>query len=421
MALAWPGRTESWTSVILPALSPFIALASVVSIRNVSVPVLLALPVGVMVMLSRRWFCRYGCPVGLLQETLERFPRPANLFRRRGRHERSDVGRGLKRCPATADERARDPRVPTAGHAEGPRPWPRWPALGQWLALLTFGGAVVGYPFFLWLDPLAVFNGFLNSWRQPIALASLLTGLGLPLLLVLERVAPRLWCQRICPLGATQDLLAWPRRRLQLAQRCADPQRVSGNVGANSGRRWFLAASAGAASALVLRNVRADKVSVLRPPGSLEEQRFTGVCVRCGNCAQACPPKIIQPDLGDGGLPGLLAPRLRFDQDYCREDCHRCNEVCPSGAIARLSLADKRRRVIGRARVDLTVCLLAQGRECTACIQKCPYQAIAMKSADGGFSNEPDVILARCNGCGACEAVCPTSPERAIRVHPRAG
>jgi ferredoxin len=89
----------------------------------------------------------------------------------------------------------------------------------------------------------------------------------------------------------------------------------------------------------------------------LEEQRFTGVCVRCGNCAQACPSKIIQPDFGDGGLPSLLAPRLHFDRDYCREDCHGCNEVCSSGAIPRLSLASKRRRVIGRARVDLTVCL----------------------------------------------------------------
>jgi len=379
--LAWPGREESGTSVILPALSPFIALASAISVRTVSVLALLALPVVGMVMLYRRWFCRYGCPVGLLQEFVA---------------ELRDRARGV-----------------------GPRRRRfRWPVLGPWLVLLTFGGAGVGYPFFLWLDPLAIFHGFLNCWRAPIVLSTLLTGLGLPVLLLLDVVAPRLWCQHLCPLGATQDLLAWPRRRLQLSQRCADLDSVNSTIQTNPGRRWFLATCAGAAGALALRAVRAESAPVLRPPGSLDEERFTGVCVRCGNCAQVCPSKIIQPDFGDGGLPGLLAPRLRFDRDYCREDCHRCNEVCPSGAIARLSLIDKRRRVIGRARVDLTLCLLAQGRECTACIQKCPYQAIAMTSADGGFSNEPQVILDLCNGCGACEAVCPTHPQRAIQVHP---
>ena len=426
MALAWPERTESWTSVILPALSPFIALASAFSLRDVSVLGLLALPVAVMVMLDRRWFCRYGCPVGLLQEFVEQLRNPATVVGpRRRRFFRADLGRGLTLCPASPDEAARKAHVTATDLAEGARsnrawPWLRWPALGPWLVLLTIGGAVVGYPLFLWLDPLAIFNGFLNSWRQPITLTTLLTGLGLPVLLLLDLVAPRLWCQRICPLGATQDVLAWPRRRLQLSQRCADLDSVNSAVQANTGRRWFLATCAGGVGALALRAVRAENAPVPRPPGSLDDWRFTGVCVRCGNCAQVCPAKIIQPDFGDGGLPGLLAPRLRFDRDYCREDCHRCNEVCPSGAIARLSLIDKRRRVIGQARVDLTVCLLAQGRECTACIQKCPYQAIAMKSADGGFSHEPQVILDRCNGCGACEAVCPTRPERAIEVHVRA-
>jgi ferredoxin len=82
-------------------------------------------------------------------------------------------------------------------------------------------------------------------------------------------------------------------------------------------------------------------------------------------------------------------------------------------------LEHKRRHVIGQAVVDLDLCQLAQGRECTACIQKCPYQAVVMHSADGGFSNEPRVVLDRCNGCGACEAVCPTQPVRAMRVHAR--
>jgi Pyruvate/2-oxoacid:ferredoxin oxidoreductase delta subunit len=139
------------------------------------------------------------------------------------------------------------------------------------------------------------------------------------------------------------------------------------------------------------------------------------VCVRCGNCAQACPSRIIQPDLA-GGLAGLLAPRLHFSSDFCRADCHRCHQVCPSGAIARLALPEKRRAVIGSTRLDLDTCLMALGRECNACVQHCPYEAIAIVSGADGFSSQPQVDAARCNGCGACEAVCPVRPLRAIRV-----
>jgi MinD superfamily P-loop ATPase len=81
-----------------------------------------------------------------------------------------------------------------------------------------------------------------------------------------------------------------------------------------------------------------------------------------------------------------------------------------------LSLAEKRRQVIGLARIDLATCLLANGRECTACIRLCPYQAVVMVSSEDGFETEPQVNSDKCNGCGACEAVCPVRPARAIRV-----
>jgi ferredoxin-type protein NapF len=369
VVLAWPLRSDSSTAVILPATSPFIAVASALSVRALGVLALLALPVVVMVGCFPRWFCRYGCPVGLVQERVARLR-------------------------------------PMAGQS-----WRKWPAVGHWLALLTLGGAVLGYPLFLWLDPLAIFNGFLNGWRQPVALATLLTGLGLPLLLLLELAIPRLWCRRLCPLGAAQDLLATPRRLIRRQARAG-----AAVAAASRGRRGVLVALAGAAGAATLQRVRGQTPPPLRPPGAVDEARFTGVCVRCGNCAQVCPAKIIQPDLGASDVAGFLAPRLRFGVDYCREDCQRCTEVCPSGAIERLALAEKRQRVIGLAVLDANLCLLAQGRECTACIQKCPYHAIAMRSTDGGFSNEPAVIRDRCNGCGACVAVCPTRPIRAMQV-----
>jgi ferredoxin len=374
LALAWPLRPDAWsaTSVVLPALSPFVALGGALAARTAGLLALLALPVIVIVWLWPRALCRYVCPVGLLQETLAR----------------------LRPCAR--------------------RPWLRLPLVGRWLAVATLVGAGFGYPVFLWLDPFALFHGSLNAWRLPLTGASLAAGLGLLLLLLLELAWPQLWCRRLCPLGATQDLISRLRSRLRFRPTGgATPAGPAPRPLACS-RRTFFATCAGAASAVALPRLRAQPPP-LRPPGALEEDRFTGTCIRCGNCVQACPSHIIQPDLR-GGLTGLLAPRLNFAADFCREDCHRCQLVCPSGAIAHLTLPEKRRAVIGSARVDLDTCLMALGRECNACVQSCPYDAIAVAAGSDGFSSQPRVNLAACNGCGACEAACPALPARAIVV-----
>ncbi len=361
-------------SVVLPSMSPWITVVSAISVRAVGWTAMLALPVLVISLVGRRWFCRYACPVGFLLEGVER-------IRSKTRHRRL--------------------------HTRG---------IGRWLVLLTLGDALIGYPLFLWLDPLALFPSFLNAWRQPITPATLLTGLGLPMLLLANAIVPRLWCHSICPLGATQDFLFAARSFSTKKQRRPEPNRTVGMANISQGRRGFLAICAGVMGGIALKRVQHQPSPPLRPPGSIDQDRFAGVCVRCGNCARACPSNIIRPDFGASGIQGLFTPWLCFDEDYCRPDCHRCNTVCPSGAISHLSLADKRRRIIGRAVVDLDRCLLAKGQECTACIRQCPYQAIGMHSTDGGFSNSPVVDLDRCNGCGACQAICPTRPIRAIVV-----
>lgn len=390
--LAWPWRTDASGAAVVPALSPFVAAGSVLALRTAGAMALLALPVWVLALLYPRWFCRHACPTGLLQETLEQWGR---------RSVRAEAGRGLPSRTGVANDQ------PPRRHAV--------PAIGAWLVALTIGGACVGYPLFLWLDPLALFHGFLNAGRAPLSPAQLAAGLGLPLLLGLNLLVPRLWCQRLCPLGATQELLTWSRRRLWPRTR-GRPAGGQGADGLRLTRRLFVGSCAGAAGALWINHAHAQHPAVLRPPGALAGPRFTGLCVRCGNCAQACPSRIIQPDFGGSGLAGWLTPRLSFEADYCREDCDRCGRVCPSGAIERLSLAEKRRRIIGPAQVDRELCLLAQGRECTACLKRCPYDALVLSSPDGGFTNEPRVELSRCTGCGACEVVCPVRPQRAIRV-----
>lgn len=362
VALAGPLREASWASVILPSLSPYVALGSALALRAAGVVTLLAVPGLLLGLVVPKFLCRHVCPTGLLLEVLPPLRRPS-------------AGRLL-----------------------------RTPPVGKWLALATLGAAGLGWPLFLWLDPFALFNGFLNGWRAPVTVATACAALGLPALLVFQLAYPGVWCARLCPLGAVQSLLAIPRR-----WRRQKPEPVEG-------RRAFLAACAGAAGAALAARARGVGHPPLRPPGAVDEARFAGVCVRCGNCTMACPSRVIRPDLGGHGVLNLLSPVLRFDAGYCREDCCRCGEVCPSGAIGRLALAQKNRRAIGLARIDLDTCLLANGRECTACIRACPFRAIAVESPDGGFTTVPMVAAVQCTGCGACEAVCPVRPVRSIRV-----
>ena len=358
VALAWPGKWSAWTALWLPALSPYVAVGAAMAVRAVSVISLLAVPVMCLVIISPRWFCRYACPTGFLQDLLGKF-RPA-------------------------------------------RPsWTRWPRIGRWLLVLTLGGALAGYPIFLWLDPLALFNGFFHAWSQPFSAMLLVSAAGLPALLLMTLLAPGLWCRRLCPLGALQELLVRHPR-----------------TSAGPGRREFMVAGAGAAGAWATGNLRTRRKPPLRPPGSVAEGRFVGVCVRCGNCVQVCPSHILHQDCGGHGIAGFLAPVVSFDgTDYCREDCIKCGLICPSGAITSLTLTDKRARVIGSAAVNLQTCRLVNGGECTACISKCPYQALSIETSADGFSNMPLLDMTKCTGCGACEVACPVTPK-AIRVTP---
>ncbi|MCY3021773.1 MAG: 4Fe-4S binding protein [Planctomycetota bacterium] len=372
VALAWPFLPGASPTVVLPAVSPYVGMLSVLALRSLTVLSLVCLPTLLLCLFSPRWFCRYACPVGLLQELLGRL------------------------------------------HPSAAARWRRLPSLGQWALLLAFGGACLGYPFLLWLDPLAMAGAFVSALRQPLCAATVVAGLGLPLVLLLAFLLPNAWCLRLCPLGATQELLAAVRSSLR--RQPADGSATQADVSALPPRRAVLGAGLGALVALGLRKLVA-RSRPLRPPGAAGEQTFTGLCVRCGNCARACPAKIIHHDMGASGVAGFMAPVVRFENDYCREDCNACGQVCPSGAVARLSLARKRACVMGLATVDLDTCLMANGRDCSACITQCPYDAVARQDADDGFSSFPIVDRRKCTGCGACEVACPVRPLRAVVVH----
>jgi len=354
IALCLPGAGLPWQTV-----SPYVTLAAVLALRSAGVLTLVALPLLVLIYFRRRWFCRHLCPVGFLGDSLRRlFPRRALLGSRA-------------------------------------------PHIGQWIALLTLAGAVLGYPLLLWLDPLAIFSAFFGSWQRPATFAAVVGGLALPLVLLTGLLFSNLWCCRLCPLGATQDLLA----RYRPGQRPAPARRI------------FLFSALGLAGAWAVRRAAGSNPPCLRPPGAAAADQFAGLCLRCGNCIRVCPSRILQPDLAP--TVGFMTPVVNFATDYCRENCNRCNQSCPSGAITRLGLPEKNHQRIGLARLDLDACQLANGQDCTACIHACPYHALSIVSAADGFGAAPHLDPSRCNGCGACQSVCPVRPTRAIVVRPR--
>ncbi len=381
-AMAAAGALPFIPAAWLPAASPFVAICSAVALRNLAFIALLALPLLLLGVFKGAWFCFNLCPMGFLLVLAGKLnPR------------RKSVKAGI-------------------------------PCLARWLAVAGLGGSIFGAPLFLWLDPLVIFTGFFGAvGKVPAGWAEMMPALVLIVVVFLSILAPGLWCQRLCPLGATMAqlgrprdaLLAWARKRRAGSDDIGKEARLPGPA---LGRRsfLFLLGGVGAGAAIRLTGTP-DSRGALRPPGAANEDIFGSLCARCGNCFRICPQKIIVPDMGETGLTGFFSPVLDFDSHYCSEWCNECGKVCPTRAIESLSLDEKRRSRIGVAHVNRTECLAWEhGNYCMICQEYCPYQAIDSVEHQG--MNCPVVKEDACRGCGACQSQCPARPDRAIVVKP---
>jgi len=294
----------------------------------------------------------------------------------------------------------------------------RIPLLGRWIVLLTIGGALIGYPLLIWLDPLAIFANVPFLFPPSSQFGMWLPATGFHAIVVLSIIWPQTWCNKICPLGAFQDMLFSTRIFLHsiITRNNKSDNKTILNLPIS--RRTVFGITAGVAVVYVTRTVGAKNSHPLRPPGALDESRFAGVCTRCGNCLRICPSGIIERDIRQNGWANLFTPVLSFDNDYCREDCIYCTEVCPSGALMHLSLKEKKGIQIGLPHVDMNICLLGDDRECSVCKRWCPYDAIRYVFSETQYTLVPKIDPKKCNGCGACEAACPTEPQKAIVVLP---
>lgn len=190
-------------------------------------------------------------------------------------------------------------------------------------------------------------------------------------------------------------------------------------------RRGLLVASALSIMAVPLlkRNFTIKKSACnlprLRPPGvSRDENEFLSKCQRCGECMKICPTNGLQPLMLEAGLYGIFSPILVPRIGNCRFYCNKCGQVCPSGAIPNMELAEKQECKIGSAFVNTTRCIpYADSKDCIMCHEFCPVPDKAIELEEKNGLRYPHVIKEKCIGCGLCEKVCPVGGIAAIRVY----
>lgn len=216
-------------------------------------------------------------------------------------------------------------------------------------------------------------------------------------------------CQRACPAKAVN----W--RRVPGASRENEAAPGPGITGTsnNHSRRQFLKmafAAAVAAAAVFWAKTAGAAEKVLRPPGALPEADFTSVCNRCGRCYKACPNDALRPMPVTYGFERYETPYIIPRETSCIL-CFTCQEVCPTGAIARVPLEQVR---MGRAELDQRRCIAwSENKLCLICAEQCPVLAVESDSL-----YRPAVLPDKCVGCGTCEKACPVDGEAAIRVIP---
>ena len=169
--------------------------------------------------------------------------------------------------------------------------------------------------------------------------------------------------------------------------------------------------------AVILDKKVPARMTPLVPPGAKGLRNMRTHCTGCQLCVSVCPNQVLRPSTK---LETLMQPEMSYERGYCRPECTKCSEVCPAGAILKLTPADKSATQIGHAVWVGKNCIPLRDKvECGNCARHCPTGAITMVPSDADDADSlkiPVVNVERCIGCGACENLCPARPFSAIYV-----
>jgi len=203
----------------------------------------------------------------------------------------------------------------------------------------------------------------------------------------------------------------------------------AGEAAPDAGRRAFMTGAALAVGTATLKAQEAKldgglaevegkeihrRETRIVPAGAQGVKHLAHRCTGCQLCVSVCPNGVLRPSTS---LMNLMQPEMSYERGYCRPECTKCSEVCPAGAIIKVTPEEKTAIQIGHAVVDLDLCIVnAHQVDCGNCARHCPAGAIRMVTAEDGFSKIPAVNPEKCIGCGACEYVCPSRPVSAIHV-----
>ncbi|MDZ7372780.1 MAG: 4Fe-4S binding protein [candidate division KSB1 bacterium] len=472
--------------VALPAdlflrASPLAAVASILASRAFVSTVVLGLVILALSIPLGRFFCGWICPLGTVLDATDRwFKRPR---RKVGQRESTRL-RSWKYALLVAILAGSFLSVQFAGYFDPISVITR-AFTAVLLPLLTKVAdtfvSLLGRVSFLENITFSAYNrlqevGF--PTQQPLVRGSFLILVLFLVILVLGKWSRRFWCRNLCPLGALLGFVGQHRlthRTVSTActdcgvcqlmcrmnaiedgyritrtseciecMQCVDicPEGAisyrlglpasSSHKGVDLDRRRVLGSLAGgtlAAAALSVGFVgRESSSSKLRPPGALVESEFLDRCVRCLECVRICSSTgaCLQPALLERGVAGFWTPVADMRHGYCEYNCNLCGQVCPTGAITRLSVEDKQKVVMGTAYFDRSRCIpWYRNEDCLVCEEHCPIpekairleqRPVQLPSGETRLVKFPYVVEDLCIGCGICVTKCPVEGQPGIFV-----